>query len=709
MSVVESYFDPPAALPPVGAPVPLPEQDAQRIEDIDNSHPELVNLASHLKESQLIEIADMCMTDYEADEESRRDWIEMNARWIRLYYQKDKPVNPPWPGSSSESIPILVEGCNQFHSRAYKAFFGRPGFVTAVPIGHVTQAEVDRAERVARYMSWQLEVKDRSYKRNKDRLLRALPLHGSFFTKVYRDPVKHRNVVENVRPLDLVVPYGHTAIDIEDAERKTQIIWKPKFVCDGLTKTGYFASECLSFGSDNKNAAEKALDEAQGIKEPDNQRHFPCKILEQHRYLDLNEDGIHEPYIVWLDAKSRQVLRITIRYNVDAFGESVANKDPIEFFTHFSYIENPDGFYGLGQGHLTGDTNVSVNKMLRQAIDAATLQNIRTVLATKNVGIPKGRQEIEYGKIMVVDGMMDDIRKGIFELEFPGPSPGLINLMQALITRADRLNMVTESLTGQTDKVYQPTTMMAQIEQGLTLFSSVQVRVHESIISELKKLYRLNGIYASDVEYFAINDAYGIKQGLVARDDFSEDLQITPAVDLSSGTEGGKIQKAMSVYQLGLENPLIMGSPAHMREITKRVLHAIGEYDIDSILPDVATIEQIQGSSSQAEEAAMQAESAVKEKELDIKQQDVDVKRMKAQAAIQDAQMAAKIKAFEAEQKDKLNRHKYAKSLEDSEAERKIASDTVEAKNIKTAADFESKITALRNSSTGNGGRDDDR
>jgi len=62
------------------------------------------------------------------------------------------------------------------------------------------------------------------------------------------------------------------------------------------------------------------------------------QILKQHRYLDMDGDGIEEPYIVWIDATSRKILRITIRYDTDETGNPINNKEPIEYYTDYPFI-----------------------------------------------------------------------------------------------------------------------------------------------------------------------------------------------------------------------------------------------------------------------------------------------------------------------------------------------------------------------------------
>ena len=168
-------------------------------------HPEVRNLASQYK-SKLDDIGDHVCATYEADRESRSEWEEMHAQWLKLYYQKDKAKNPPWEGASDESLPLLAEGCTQFSARAYKAMFPGQQIIKCVPTGQATAEDKARAERVGRHMSHQLMVKDKTYKKNKDRMLLSIPLHGHFFTKTFYNPDIKANVVKNVRATDLVVP-----------------------------------------------------------------------------------------------------------------------------------------------------------------------------------------------------------------------------------------------------------------------------------------------------------------------------------------------------------------------------------------------------------------------------------------------------------------------------------------------------------------------
>lgn len=560
------------------------------------THPELRNLAEDLDEEELGEIAKAVIEDYRSDEESRQEWLTMHADWIKLYFQRDEPQNAPWEGSSKESVPMLAEACNQFHARAFQAMFPNRNIIRAIPAGKSDAAARGRAERIGEHMSWQLTTKDKNYKKNKDRLLLSTPLHGSCFTKTYRCPVRKRNVTENVRAVDLVVPYGTGPRDLEDIERKTHIVWLPLNRGKKLEDQGFFIEEPVAWeeGYDEGiSEPDRAHDDAMGQKEGSKIKSqyadgSYARILEQHRFWDLDDDGIAEPYIVWVDSTSEECLRIAIRYDTDELGEPTDDKEPVECFTHYPFLENPDGFYGLGFGHLIGQMNVAVNKMLRQTIDAATLANVGNMsgFISRSLGVKKGEVEFQLGKFVSTESSVDELAKGIFQFKFPGPQVALLQALELLMGRSDRLATVTEAITGQTDKVVQPTALLALIEQSLQVFSTVYERILGSWESELDKHYRLNRKFMDPEEYFSVLDITGeVKDLQAARADYEEDFQVRPIADPKMSTERQKLAKAEAEWNFAISNPLIVNNPLSFWNASRRYLQAIGSEATDEILP----------------------------------------------------------------------------------------------------------------------------
>src|SRR3990167_5517424 len=189
-------------------------------------HPTLRNLAPDLeaKGVDLNELAQEVIEDYTNDRLARSEWTRMHAEWQEMYFQTDAPKSlRNFRGASFDSLPILAEATHQYHTRAYNAMFAPRRLVNAYPSGRVTAADAQRSLRVSLHMTWQLTIKDPSYKRAKDKLLLSLPIDGSMFTKTWRDPVYNMNRVSNVRAIDLMVPYGQGPRRIEDINRKTEL------------------------------------------------------------------------------------------------------------------------------------------------------------------------------------------------------------------------------------------------------------------------------------------------------------------------------------------------------------------------------------------------------------------------------------------------------------------------------------------------------
>ena len=555
---------------------------------VDFVHPELRNLAQDLKEGELNEIGAQVMRDFEMDLQSRSDWDNMHAGWLRAYYQLDVPKNPPWEGSSTESLPILAEACNQFHARAFQAMFPNNSFIKGIPTGKSDAQARERGKRIGTHMSWQLLVKDKGYKRNKDRLLLALPLHGSFFTKTFYSPLSKRPVIQNVRPTSLILPYEMGGGDFHELERKSQIVWVSDRQGRYLEKTEFFLAAPEPFTMATETQTEEAHAEAHGYQKPGMEEDPDGCVIEQHRWLDLDDDGVDEPYIVWVDRQNSNVLRIAVRYDTDELGNPSDDKAPIECFTPYAFLENPDGPYGLGMGHLIGQLNACVNKLIRQYIDAATLANVGNAsgIINKGLSMKKGELEFQLGKFVGTDNTIEDISKGIFQFKFPGPQASLVQMAELLMVRGDRLATVTEALTGQTDKVMQPTTVLALIEQGLQLFSAVYQRFLDSWTQELEKVYRLNRKHLDHQEYFSVLDVTGeIEQIAIGREDYEDDFQVRPVADPKMSTQRQKLARAQAEYQFANSNPLILNSPTHYYNASRRYLEAIDSQGIDEILP----------------------------------------------------------------------------------------------------------------------------
>lgn len=591
---------------------------------------EYQNLADGADEKKLAHIGDLCKSEYENDLSSREEWDRMVADWVKLFFMQDKPKNPPWEGSSDESVPMLLEACNQSHARAYGEMFQQPRnrIVTAVPTGiRVDPMIRQRIERVSAHMSYQLLIKMSNYRTDKDRLLLANPLYGCMFTKTYYDYLHSRIAVDTIRPTDLVVPYGTGPRAIEDLPRKSQRIFLPKHKAAYLARRGYFISAPTTTNDDEHVLpVDAAADDAGGITHSslmeDN-----CFIVEQHRFLDLDGDGYEEPYIVTFDGTTGKVLRIAIRYDVDAEGLPTNYKEPVEYYTDYHFIPNPNGFYGLGYGILLSPINTAVNKLLRQIIDAGTLQNVGNMsgFIDRRVNAPAGQVKLALGKFIRTESSMEDIAKGIYQFKFPGPSSVNAEVLRMLTLRGDRLAMVTETITGQAERVMQPTTVLALIEQANVIFSSTHARTLESWKKELNKIYRLNWKHTAEQEQFVASFATMSSVGVpsadpveitISRLDYAPDMKIVPVADPKASTKQERMARSDAEFQTALQCPFVQNDPIALYNVFHRRFESIGCDNIQEILPP-PPIDPVSGLPVMPGQAALQPAGIEDDKEFD--------------------------------------------------------------------------------------------
>lgn len=566
---------------------------AEQIGRIRNSA-ETYNLASDMDEKLLTEIGKDAFNGFKDDEDSRRDWLEKQKFLLALDTQTDYAENSiadrDW--GATESVPLMTEGCNQFQARTYKAFFPQDTFVSAVSMKKTARnrEEADaRAKRVGHHMSWQLGYQDRAYRQDKDALFRGVARHGSFFTKTYFSQKLKRFKVDNVRPTDLVVDYHVGPIRIEDVRRKSHIIYTTVGETEQMARTGYLLSAAQPYKSTGKNVYNVKVDETIGLTEPNAslKTDHPAILIEQHAYLDLDDNGF-KPYIITFDLASRKVKRMTIGWEADQQGNPLKDYEQIQYFTHYKYRENPDGFYGLGLGDDIGDLNSAINIMLRQSIDAATLANDGNMsgFISERLGLEGDEVTFSMGKFPKITDSVGDFKNSIMQFQFPGPNEALLKIMQELDLRCQRMTSTTEATTGTTDKVLQPTTLLTQVEQALEPMSSAQMRIANSMTDELQKIYAINRKFLPAIEYYMVNDAPEI----ITRADYADDMLVTPVFDPKFSTQAQKVARSQAIAQVVMQNPLTPMRPHVMDEVTRLQLEALDTDNIERFVPTATPI-----------------------------------------------------------------------------------------------------------------------
>lgn len=528
------------------------------------------NIADTLKTEELEKISAQVSEGFEYDMRSREEWEKNLDDWTKLALQVKEEKTFPWYGASNVKYPLLSTAAMQFNARAYPSLVPATGdVVKCVTIGKdATGQKLERAKRVSSFMSYQLLHEMDGWEEEMDKLLIMLPIVGTLFKKTYYNSTTKRNVSELVLPKDLVVNFW--AKTLNDAERISQIIRLTKRQIKERQMAGLYLD--VELGESQIQAPigtniERIQDST-----------LPYEVVEQHTYYDLDDDGYAEPYIITFERYTKKVLRIAARFDettiyISDDGE-LQKIDPIQYYTKFSFIPNPNGgFYDIGFGLLLSPLNESVNTLINQLIDGGTLNNLQGGFLGKGLKLKMGESQWKPGEWKTLNTTADDLRKQIVPLPTKEPSNVLFELMGTLVTSGKELASVAEIFVGKMPGQNTPaTTTMATIEQGMKVFTAVYKRIYRSLTAEYKKLFELNRIYLDVNEYAAVVD-----QQIGPEDFDKKTYDVCPSADPSTPTQTEKLLKAQGLAELlplGTLDPL---------QVTIRILEAQEQPNIEQL------------------------------------------------------------------------------------------------------------------------------
>lgn len=539
----------------------MADQTTQATETPDlRSMVESTNIAEKLDKRRLEEIGAECSEGFEYDLTSRRSWEDNLKNWTKLALQVKENKTWPWVNASNVKYPLLSIASMQFNARAYPSLVPATSDVVKVEVigKDPTGEKLDKAKRIGKYMSYQVLNQMDGWEEDMDKLLLMLPIVGTVFKKTYYDSVKKQNVSELVLPKNLVVNYWSKSL--ECSERISEMIDMPQRKVKEKQMSGIFLDVDLGEPvrvNENENVA--TIQDAT----------TPYSLIEQHTYIDLDDDGYAEPYVVTFERFSKTVLRIVARFGEDTIFLNSEGKlqkiEPIQYYTKYGFIPNPEGgFYDIGFGLLLSPLNESVNTLINQLIDAGTINNLQAGFLGKGLKLKMGESKFQPGEWKSVNTAGDDLRKQIVPLPSKEPSAVLFQLMGTLVTGAKELASVAEIFVGKMPGQNTPaTTTMATIEQGMKVFTAVYKRVYRSLRSEFKKIFDLNKVYLDPNQYAAVVDTQ-----IDPMDFDNSSYDVCPGADPNTATQSEKLMKAQGLLELlptGILDPV---------EVVRRVLEA---------------------------------------------------------------------------------------------------------------------------------------
>ncbi len=554
------------------------------------------NIAEQLTKAQLETIGYDVEREYKIDRQSREDWEKSAVKAMDVALQVRQVKNYPFENAANIKYPLVTVAALQFGARAYPAIIdgnrvvkcqvigsdegqpvidqntgqpamqmdpqtgqpvmgpnGQPQVQWQVPPG----AKRERADRISEHMSYQLLTEMEEWEEDTDVLLHHIPIVGCAFRKVWRSEELGRNKAEMIPAVDLVV------------NQKTKTL-----------ATAPRVTHCLTFYRqeiDEKQLADIWLDVDLPLPiEAGEDNDAPHKFLEQHRYLDLDQDGYREPYIVTVHEESCKVVRIIANYRIEDIkydANRITRIPKAQYFVKYSFIPDPrGGFYDIGFGRLLESLSETIDTTLNQMLDAGHLSVAGGGFIGSGVRFKKNKIQITPGKYEVVS-VTGSIKDQIHSHQFPEPSAVLFNLLGMIIEVAKDITATKDILTGDggTKGVQTATTTLALIEQGLKVFTAIYKRIYRSLKQEFKLLFMLNSQFLDEKSYYTVMDT----QKAVSKSDYDiKNHDVVPVSDPKMVTDMQRGAKAQVLMSLA-EHP-VLGKDWDSRKVNLEVAQTTG-------------------------------------------------------------------------------------------------------------------------------------
>lgn len=525
------------------------------------SYIDQINIADKLDKEILATIGSEVTRGYDLDKSSRSDWEKATKIAMDLAMQVSQEKTWPWPKAANVKYPLITTAAIQFSARAYPAIVSGADVVK----GEVTGPDDDgekklRAERIGQHMSYQLLNQVDDWDEETDKLLLQIAIVGCAFRKTYFDSALGKNCSDLVSAKNLV--FNHMT-PWRKLRRVTHELFPFKNEVIEKVRSGLW--EYIELGPPPTSG-------------DDEDGHY--EFLEQHCWYDLDDDGYKEPYIVTVKKDTSEVVRIVARFDRDGIylngKQEISKIVPVEYFTKFSFMPNPDGgSYDIGLGLLLNPINETVNTTLNQLLDAATLSIAGGGFIGSGLRMKGGVMRFAPGEYRPIDSSGSKIADNIYHMQHPGPSQALFQLLGMLIEAGKDISSVKDILTGEQKGDQTATTTLALIEQGQKVFSAIYKRVHRSLKQEFRKLYRLNKLYMQPEEYFIFQDK---ALPILLEDYQGDDTDVSPVSDPSLVSDTQRLATAEAMMKF-------VGDPhINQTELRRLYLTALKQPNPDRLL-----------------------------------------------------------------------------------------------------------------------------
>jgi hypothetical protein len=543
------------------------------------------NIADDFDDATLNKISTRLLQDLERDRKSRtkrdKDYEEAIKR---TGLGKETPGGADFEGASKAVHPMLTEATVDFASRAIKELMPPNGPVKVfVPGDNPEPDRFTKGERVKTYMNWQFLIQMPDFRAELEQLLTQLPLGGSQFLRLVYDGQKKRPIPTYWPSDDVYIPYA--ASNFYSAERVTFVEHITEHEFEQRVKGKMYKD--LGFTAPtsqplDKSEPEKATDAVEGKDQlqPYNEDGLR-NVYEVMCYCELEDDKHgNAPYRITIDGAHRKVCAVNRNWE-----EEDDTQQPLYWAVEFPFIPWR-GAYSIGLGQMIGSLSGAATGALRALLDSAHMNNLPTLLRLKGANFSGQSKELNIAEVTEIEGGIagDDIRKLVMAVPFNQPSPVLLELLGVLTEQGRGMVQTTFEKLGEQSTQLPVGTTLALIEEGMTVFSAIHLRLFQAMNHVIKILMRINRMYADEEDQ---KDDVG--QILAKRSDFDPPHDIMPVADPEIFSDVQRMAQLQVIADRAAQMPEIYNQKA----VEKRILERTKIPNADELLlPDDTPDEQ---------------------------------------------------------------------------------------------------------------------
>ena len=606
------------------------------------------NLAEELGADQLGMVAEDLLRGVSDDEQSRKDWIDIVATFVKLLGVTVEVPNTggatdgaPVEGMSKVRHPLLLESVLRFQANARGEFLPADGPMK------IRNDSTDGAESellagaLEKDMNHYLTAHATEYYPDTDRMFFRLGLEGTSFKKVYRCPLRMRPVSETVTADNLIV--SNDATDLANARRVTHRLMMSPTTIRRMQIIGAYRDIDLGTPVEpNLDEAQREMRHQQGISDgsmnPDDRDR---QLYEIYCDLDLagyehqwkgKPSGLEIPYRVTVDVTSRQVLSLVRDYDEPEDDELPKRR---ETFVQYVYVPG-FGFYALGLGHILGNTTNAITAAWREMLDNGMFANFPGFLIAKAAT----RQQTSILRVPPGGGQpVDTLGKPITQSVMPLPynttqMPPLMQLVESIQTTGARIGGTAEIQVGEGKQDAPVGTTLALIDQATKIENSVHKRVHTA---QAKEFMLIVALFREHPEDFLRCEKKSFSGQTWDAQTFLQALNscdLVPQADPNTSSQLQRLMKAMGIKQLQAQSQSLYDPIA----VDTYALKTMGVNNPSQFFVPPSAMGQ-----PPPELQKMQAEMKAKQQQADAKTLDANSRKAMADAK------TAEVKAKEAQ------------------------------------------------------------